>query len=49
MATEETRLLKKPFDYLSNASLTVNVKARDCLIAIPGAYEKNNNGDDIDA
>ncbi|XP_031619886.1 uncharacterized protein LOC116338631 [Contarinia nasturtii] len=48
MATEETRLLKKPFDYLSNASLTVDPKSRECIVVVPTVYTTNNSRDNID-
>lgn len=45
MATEETRLLKKSFDYLSNSRLTVDPKSRECVVVVP-AIQSNNNCND---
>lgn len=42
MATEESRLLKKPFDYLSTASITVNPKPKDCIVDLPTVYSNDN-------
>lgn len=48
MATEESRLLKKSFDYLSNASLTVDPKSRECIVVVPTVYGTNSRDDIID-
>lgn len=48
MATEETRLLKKSFDYLSNGRLTVDPKSRECIVVVPAVYPSNTICDDID-
>lgn len=47
MATEETRLLKKSFDYLSKGRLTVDPKSRGCIVIVPAVYT-NDNCNDID-
>ncbi|XP_055325061.1 uncharacterized protein LOC129579230 [Sitodiplosis mosellana] len=48
MATEQSRLLKKSFDYLSNASLTVDPKLRECIVVVPAVYGSNDSCDNID-
>lgn len=44
MATEESRLLKKSFDYLSNAAITVNPKSLESIVVVP----TSNNCIDVD-
>lgn len=41
MATETTRLFKKKVDYLSNASITVDPKSRECIVVVPATYNSN--------
>lgn len=48
MATEESRLLKKPFDYLSNAALTVDPKSLKCIVVVPAATYTGNSCEDVD-
>lgn len=48
MATEESRLLKKPFDYLSNAALTVNPKSLECVVVVPARTYTSNDCEDVD-
>lgn len=46
MATEQSRLLKKSFDYLSNASLTVHPKSLECIVVVPAT--NTSNCEDVD-
>lgn len=48
MATEETRLLKKSYDYLSNASIRVDPKSRECIVVVPAVYTTASSHDNID-
>lgn len=50
MATEESRLLKKSFDYLSTAGLTVNPKSLECVVVVPATttYNTSNDCEDVD-
>lgn len=49
MATEESRLLKKSFDYLSTAAITVNPKSLECIVVVPTVHTfTSNNCEDVD-
>lgn len=48
MATEESRLLKKSIDYLSNAALTVNPKSMECVVVVPATTYTSNDCEDVD-
>lgn len=38
MTTEKSRLLKKPFDYLATAALTVDLKSDECIVVLPANF-----------
>lgn len=46
MTTEESRLLKKPIDYLSNAA--IKPKSLECIVALPTSTYTSNNCEDVD-
>lgn len=43
MATEKTHLLKKSFDYLSTASITVKSKSKDCIVVVPANFDSDDD------